>query len=120
MREPVERELAEAKERRDGLRRALGAGEGGARARQGDHAAHRRADAWRPSARSAAATCNASPRSATASCRRSSSELAERDGASRGSTMVKEEVDEDDVAAVVATLDGHPGRPAARGRDRRS
>ena len=43
-------------------------------------------------------------------------ELAERDPP-RPSPMVKEEVDEDDVAAVVARWTGYPGRPAARGRD---
>ena len=44
VREPLERELAEAKERAQRARRALGAGEGRARAHQGDHAPNRRAD----------------------------------------------------------------------------
>ena len=44
MREPLERELAEAKERARRARRALGAGEGRARAHQGDHAPDRRAE----------------------------------------------------------------------------
>ena len=35
----------------------------------------------------------------------------------RTKPLVKEEVDEDDIATTVAPLDGHPGRPAARGRD---
>ena len=34
-----------------------------------------------------------------------------------GEPMVKEEVDEDDVAVGRRPLDGHPRRPAARGRD---
>ena len=44
----------------------------------------------------------------------------ELDGARRRSTepMVKEEVDEDDVADGRRPLDGHPGLTAARGRDR--
>ena len=37
-----------------------------------------------------------------------------------GESMLKEEVGPDDIAEVVAGLDRHPGRPAARGRDRRS
>ena len=71
--------------------------------------------------RARTATSSASPRSATARCPRSS--RSSPSGARRSAPtepMVKEEVDEDDIAAVVAPLDGDPGRPAARGRDRRS
>ena len=52
-------------------RRALGAREGGARARQARSRSRSTSCAWRPSGRSARATCSASPRSATASCPRS-------------------------------------------------
>ena len=38
----------------------------------------------------------------------------------RRRAMVKEEVGPDDVAEVVVVLDRHPGRPAARGRDRQA
>ena len=41
-------------------------------------------------------------------------ELAERERR-LANPMVKEEVDEDDIAQTVAPLDGHPRRPAARG-----
>ena len=63
--------------------------------------------AWRPSAPSARATSSASRRSATASCPTLERELAERE---RGpeNPMVKEEVDEDDIAAVVARWTGIP------------
>ena len=60
--------------------------------------------AWRPSAPSATATCSAWRRSATACCprsRRSSRSVGEAVRATE--PMVKEEVDEDDIAAVVAS-----------------
>ena len=106
VREPLERELAEAKEARDALARA------GRRRRRRSSASRRsRAGstscAWRPSAPSGRATSSASPRSATASSPRSSR-------SSRSATtheaepMVKEEVDEDDIAAVVARWTGIP------------
>ena len=74
--------------------------------------------AWRPSARSATATSSASRRSATA--RSPSSSRSSPTGREHEDLMVKEEVDEDDIATVVARWTGHPGRPAARGRDARS
>ena len=63
--------------------------------------------AWRPSGQSGTATSSASPRSATASC--PSSSASSRSAPSPTSEpMVKEEVDEDDVAAVVARWTGIP------------
>ena len=47
-------------------------------------------------------------------------ELATREQQTEVEPMVKEEVDEDDIATVVAPLDGHSGLAAARGRDARS
>ena len=84
-------------------RGALGGREGRARPRQGDHAARSTSCAWRPSGPSATAISSAWRRSATACCRRSS--RSSRSVARRSSAvepMVKEEVDEDDIAAVVA------------------
>ena len=98
-------------------RRALGGGEGGARARQRDHAADRRAAHGGRARRARRATSSASPRSATASCPRSRRSSTERETA-RPSRMVKEEVDEDDIAEVVARWTGIPVDAAARGRDR--
>ena len=97
----------EAKERARRARRRAG------RRRRRRSSASRRSRAastscaWRPSARSAAATSSASPRSATASCPRSS-ESSPSARAARVEPMVKEEVDEDDIAAVVARWTGIP------------
>ena len=88
-------------------RRPLGRGEGGARPRQGDHASRSTSCAWRPSAPSGRATSSASPRSATASCRRSSRSSPSAT-APEFEPMVKEEVDEDDIAEVVARWTGIP------------
>ena len=86
-------------------RRALGA----ARRRCSSGVKERRAGStscgWRPSAPSAKATCSASPRSATA--RSPSSSACSRSGR-RTSSLVKEEVDEDDIATVVARWTGIP------------
>ncbi len=71
------------------------------------HAAHRRAAHGGRARRARRATSSASPRSATASCRRSSGSSPSAT-ARRASPMVKEEVDEDDVAAVVARWTGIP------------
>ena len=109
VREPVERELAEAQVAARRAGRALVAREGGARARQGDHAAGSTSCAWRPSGPSAPATCSAWPRSATASCpssRRSSRSATAAETVAE--PMVKEEVDEDDIAAVVSRWTGVP------------
>ena len=117
MREPLERELAEAKERRDELAaRWTREKEQLERVKE----ITRRIDELRMEAERAERARrprSASPRSATASCRRSSrsSTSARR---ARDEPMVKEEVDEDDVARGRRALDRHPGRPAARGRDR--
>ena len=116
VREPLERELAEAQERARRARRALGAGEGGARARQGDHAADRRAADGGRARRARRATSSASPRSATASCPRSSR-------SSRSATAQPTDADGQGGGRRGRrrrgrrALDGHPGRPAARGRD---
>ena len=72
VREPVERELAEAQDAPRRARGALGRREGRPRPRQGDHARRSTSCGWRPSGPSATATSSASPRSATACCRRSS------------------------------------------------
>ena len=87
--------------------RALGRGEGGARPRRRDHEADRRAAHRGRAGRARRATSSASPRSATASCpssRRSSPSASEP----TPSPMVKEEVDEDDIAEVVARWTGIP------------
>ena len=105
VREPLERELAEAQELRNELAARWSArrssSSGSRRSRGGSTSC-----AWRPSAPSATATSSASPRSATASCR--SSSASSRRATSPTSPMVKEEVDEDDVAAVVARWTGIP------------
>ena len=106
VREPVERELAEAKARRDELgarwakekealervkeiTRQIDEPHGGRTGRAARRAAARRRD----------------PLRAPAGLEK---ELAERDGAPVEQPMVKEEVDEDDVAAVVASWTGVP------------
>ena len=61
--------------------------------------------AWRPSAPSATATCSASPRSATA--RSPSSRRCSR-SRPQDNSLVKEEVDEDDIAMTVARWTGIP------------
>ena len=107
VREPVERELAEAKARRDELAARWAKEKEALERVSRDQAAHRRAARSRPSAPSGAATSSGSRRSATASCPRSSRSCA-RARAGRRRPMVKEEVDEDDVAAVVARWTGIP------------
>ena len=74
---------------------------GSARSRRGSTSC-----AARRSVPSAPATSSASPRSATASCPRS--RRSSRSGDAPDEPMVKEEVDEDDVAAVVASWTGIP------------
>ena len=94
---------------RRGARRAATSSRPAGRARRTCSTASRRSRArstscgWRPSGPSGTATCSAWPRSATACCRRSSRSSPER-GEAVGAVepMVKEEVDEDDIAAVVA------------------
>ena len=108
VREPVERELAEAKERHAELAARWSHEKEALDRVEGDHAAHRRASLGVRARASARATSTAPPRFATASCRSSERELAERDGTQLENAMVKEEVDEDDVAAVVARWTGIP------------
>ncbi len=88
--------------------RALGQGEGAARARQGDHPHDRRAAPGGRARRALRATSSASPRSGTASCPRSSRSSPKREQDEGAEPMVKEEVDEDDVAEVVARWTGIP------------
>ena len=86
VREPVERALAEAQERRERARRALVDGARSARARQGDHASGSTSCGWSSSAPSAPATSTARPRSGTASSPSSSaSSTAARPSPSRWS-----------------------------------
>jgi ATP-dependent Clp protease ATP-binding subunit ClpB len=107
VREPVERELAEAKEARDALA-ARWAQEKEALERV--KAATRRVDELRMEAERAE---RAGDLQRVAEIRygelpQLEKELAERDGAAPANAMVKEEVDEDDVAAVVARWTGIP------------
>src|SRR6266542_2644956 len=107
VREPVERELAEAKERRDGL---------AARWAQEKEALDRvkeithRIDELRMEYERAerAGDFNRAAEIRHGELPRLERELAERDGAQPENAMVKEEVDEDDVAAVVARWTGIP------------
>ena len=86
--------------------------------RRADDAARRHARA-RPSGPSATATSRPRPGCCTPRSRPLEQELAEaRTAPETREAMVKEEVGPDDVAEVVGGLDRHPGRPAARGRDR--
>ena len=107
VREPLERELRRGEGAPRRARRPLVEGEGGAPADRRDQAPHRRARAWRPTAPSGTVTSSASPRSATASCPHLEQELTAR-AQPEAEPMVKEEVDEDDVAAVVARWTGVP------------
>ena len=106
MREPLERALAEAQEERDALARALGEGEGGAREDQAGHRAARRAAhggrAGRARRQPAARRRDPLRRDPRARAR------ARRSAALAGEPLVKEEVDEDDIAAVVARWTGIP------------
>ena len=114
--EPVERDLAEAKERRNELRRALVAGERGARPRQRDQATNRRAANGGRSRRAARR-----PSSGVVEIRYGELPELERELEERAEPveepMVKEEVDEDDVASVVGRWTGIPVSRLARGRD---
>ena len=116
MREPVERELAEAKTRRDD---SPPVGRGRRTCSIASRRSHGRSTEPRMerSAPSARATCNGWPRSGT---RRLPSGAGARGSAAQAARavepMVKEEVDEDDIAAVVAAWTKIPRRPAARGR----
>ena len=118
VREPIERALAEAKEERDALA-ARWAKEKEALERIKE--ATRRIDELRMEAERAEREGNLQR---VAEIRYGEIPALEQRArrARRGpeNPMVKEEVDEDDIAAVVAPLDRHPGRPPARGRDRRS
>ena len=75
--------------------------------RHRDQAADRRAAHGGRARRARTATSSASPRSATASCP-SSSRSSPSARASEAEPMVKEEVDEDDIAEVVARWTGIP------------
>ena len=107
VREPVERELAEAKERRDELAARWAREKDVARPRRARSSARSTSCAWRPSAPSGTATSSASPRSATA-CSPSSSASSRSAPSPTVEPMVKEEVDEDDIAEVVARWTGIP------------
>src|SRR5213596_2926817 len=106
-REPVERELAEAKERRDGL---------AARWSKEKEALERvkqimsRIDELKSEAERAerAGDFNRAAEIRHGELPALERELAERDGTQPENAMVKEEVDEDDVAAVVARWTGIP------------
>ena len=115
VREPLERDLAEAQELRNELARALERREGAARASQGDHAKDRRAaDGGR--ARGAERQPRARRRDplrrpARARARaRGARRARERDGQGGGRRGRRR--------LGRRALDGHPGRPPARGRDR--
>jgi ATP-dependent Clp protease ATP-binding subunit ClpB len=107
VREPVERELAEAKERRDGLQ---------ARWSREKEALDRvkeitqRIDELRMEYERAerAGDFNRAAEIRHGELPTLERELAERDGAQPANAMVKEEVDEDDVASVVARWTGIP------------
>ena len=119
VREPVERELAEAQVAARRAGRALVA----ARRRRSSASRRSRARstscAWRPSAPSARATSQRVAEIRYGELPELEKELAERDGSrDRAEPMVKEEVDEDDIAAVVAAGPGIPVDAAAGGRDR--
>ena len=114
VREPVERELAEAKEERDALA-ARWAKE--KEAIEKIKEATRRIDELRMETERAEREGNLQR---VAEIRYGEIPELERELAERKAPenpMVKEEVDEDDIAAVVGALDRHSGRPAARGRD---
>jgi ATP-dependent Clp protease ATP-binding subunit ClpB len=107
VREPVERELAEAKERRDGLRaRWSKEKEALDRVKEITH----RIDELRMEYERAerAGDFNRAAEIRHGELPQLERELAERDGAQPENAMVKEEVDEDDVAAVVARWTGIP------------
>ena len=116
VREPVERELAEAKERHAGLAARWSAGEGGARPRQGRHAANRRAAhgvRTRGARRRLQPRRGDSPRRAagvgTRARRTRRRSAREHDGQGRGGRGRRRDGGR--------TLDRNPGRPSARGRD---
>jgi ATP-dependent Clp protease ATP-binding subunit ClpB len=107
VREPVERELAEAKERRDGLHaRWQKEKEALDRVKEITH----RVDELRMEFERAerAGDFNRAAEIRHGELPQLERELAERDGAQPQDAMVKEEVDEDDVAAVVARWTGIP------------
>ena len=121
----IERELAEQRERsaamkaqwqreKDAIERDL------RRSRSSSRQARREARARRARGRPAArrrAALRDDPRAREALEHAELEEASRRaDGESR--SFLKEEVDADDVAEVVAQLDRHPGQPPARGRDR--
>ena len=114
VREPVERALAEAKEERDALA-ARWAKEKEALEKIKD--ATRRIDELRMEAERAEREGNLQR---VAEIRYGEIPALEQELAERKAPenpMVKEEVDEDDIAVTVARWTGIPGRPAARGRD---
>ena len=117
VREPLERELAEAKERRDELAARWAQEKEALGARRRDHEEDRRAAhggrAGRAPRRPPAGRRDPLRRAAGA---RGGARRA-RDARDRA-PMVKEEVDEDDIAEVVARWTGIPGHAAPRGRDR--
>ena len=109
MREPLERELAEAQ----GAPRRAGRALERRRRRQLERVkeitrADRRAARWRPSAPSANGDLQRVAEIRYGELPALERELAEREPSRRIEPMVKEEVDEDDVAAVVARWTGIP------------
>ena len=116
VREPVERALADAQEVRNALAARWARGEAGARARQGDHAQDRRAEArgragrargQPPARRRDPLRRAAGAREGARGARRRHAHL---DGEGRGRRGRHR--------AGRRALDGHPGRQAPRGRDR--
>ena len=116
VREPLERELAEAKARRDELA-ARWSKEKEALERVSRDQARIDELTWRPSAPSGTAISSASPRSATASCPRSSRSSSSQ-GAAGGRADGEGGGRRGRRRRGRRALDRHPGRAAARGRDR--
>ena len=106
MREPVERALAEAKEERDALAARWAKEKEALERDQGRDAPDRRAADGGRARRARGQPRSASPRSATARSRRSSA--SSPSASAPENPMVKEEVDEDDIASVVARWTGIP------------
>ena len=115
--EKLEQELADLRERVGGHEGALAAGEGPHRAHPGAQGRDRAAAHGEGSGPSATATCSGRRSSDTALVPDLEQAPARR-RTTRSTTlqadrkMLKEEVDEEDVAEVVREVDRHPRRPA--------
>ena len=108
----LEKELADLKEEKDRLSAALAAGEGRDPGRPQAEGRARAGCASRSSRRSAAATTPGRPSCSTAGCPSSSGRSRSRKRGSpscrRTKRMLKEEVDEEDIAEVVSRWTGIP------------